>query len=51
MKGSSRLLSKFFDLHGRPPIPDSRLDWHMFSTEDKAWFEENGCEWIKVDAR
>lgn len=51
MKGSSRLQKQFFDIHGRPPIPDERLDWHMFSNEDKAWFEEQGCEWIKVDAK
>lgn len=25
MKGSSRLMTKFFDLHGRPPIPDERV--------------------------
>lgn len=32
MKGSSRLMKQFFDLHGRPPIPDGRVSFRWLST-------------------
>ncbi|KAK4048774.1 hypothetical protein OIV83_004540 [Microbotryomycetes sp. JL201] len=51
MKGSSRLMDKFFDLHGRPPVNWERVDFHPFSNADKQWFLDQGCEWIKVDAK
>ncbi|ORY60383.1 hypothetical protein BCR35DRAFT_346935 [Leucosporidium creatinivorum] len=52
MKGSSRLMKEFFDEHGRPPVPPvgEKIDWHMFTEEDKQWFFARGCEWLKVEA-
>ncbi|KAI5475009.1 hypothetical protein MNV49_002101 [Pseudohyphozyma bogoriensis] len=51
MKGSSRLMKEFFDVHGRPPVhPTGKIDWHMFTEEEKEWFFARGCEWIKVCA-
>lgn len=50
MEGSSRLMKRFFDENGRPPLPThERLDWHMFSNEDKQWFIDQGCKWFKVN--
>ncbi|KDE08197.1 hypothetical protein MVLG_01676 [Microbotryum lychnidis-dioicae p1A1 Lamole] len=51
MKGSNKLMKQFFDLHGRPPLPDgTRIDSHTFSDEEKQWFIDQGCEWLKVCA-
>ncbi|KAI5480104.1 hypothetical protein MNV49_001764 [Pseudohyphozyma bogoriensis] len=51
MKGSHNLMKKFFDEHGRPPVPlEGRVDFHLFSIEDKQWFIDQGCKWIKVCA-
>ncbi|KAM0751007.1 hypothetical protein T439DRAFT_325165 [Meredithblackwellia eburnea MCA 4105] len=53
MKGSSKLMKQFFDEHGRPPIPPEgeKLDTFKFKEEDKQWFFDRGCEWIKVCAK
>lgn len=47
MKGSSKLMKEFFDVHGRPPVPDGKIDTHAFKEEDKQWFFDRGCEWYK----
>ncbi|WVQ84047.1 hypothetical protein IAT38_006192 [Cryptococcus sp. DSM 104549] len=50
MKGSSALMKKFFDQRGRPPIPAEFIDHYRFTLEEKQWFIDQGCEWIKVCA-
>ncbi|RSH89677.1 hypothetical protein EHS25_002228 [Saitozyma podzolica] len=50
MRGSSNLMTQFFEETGRPPMPPSRIDWHLFSKEDKQWFLDHGCEWTKICA-
>ncbi|EIW68930.1 hypothetical protein TREMEDRAFT_68869 [Tremella mesenterica DSM 1558] len=50
MKGSSSVLEQFFDEVGRPPLPSSKIDWHLFSRDEKQWFLDHGCEWVKVCA-
>lgn len=48
MKGSSKLMSQFFDEHGRPPVPlEGKIDWNMFSEDQKQWFFDRGCTWHK----
>ena len=52
MKGSHQLNDEFFKTHcmekkekwGR--VPD---DWHGFGDDEIEWFEERGCEFMKVD--
>ena len=52
MKGSSKLMKQFFDEHGRPPVPlTGKIDWHMFSEQDKKWFFARGCTWHKGERR
>jgi hypothetical protein len=53
MKGSHKLNDEFFKTHSvekekRGKVPD---DWHGFDDDEVAWFEERGCELIKVDAK
>ncbi|BGP45399.1 hypothetical protein JCM10450v2_001217 [Rhodotorula kratochvilovae] len=51
MKGSSKLFKEFFDEHGRPPLPaEGKIDWHVFQEEERQWFLDHGCEWVKVCA-
>ncbi|KAK4699705.1 hypothetical protein P7C70_g6552, partial [Phenoliferia sp. Uapishka_3] len=52
MKGSSKLMKEFFDVHGRPPVPPegAKLDTYGFTVADKDWFFARGCEWLKVCA-
>lgn len=52
MKGSSALMKEFFDVHGRPPLPayPGKIDSYSFKTEDKQWFFDRNCEWLKVCA-
>lgn len=48
MKGSSRLMKAFFDEHGRPPVPlEGKIDWNMFTEDQKQWFFDRGCTWHK----
>ena len=47
MKGSSKLMKQFFDETGRPPVPAGKIDTHGFKEEDKQWFFDRGCEWLK----
>lgn len=51
MRGSQLLNDKFFEEHSTDKnpawgaVPD---DWHGFSEEEVGWFEERGCEVVKV---
>jgi hypothetical protein len=53
MKGSHKLNDDFFKTHSMEKkerwgkVPD---DWHGFDDDEIAWFEERGCELIKVEA-
>jgi hypothetical protein len=53
MKGSHKLNDEFFKTHRTEKkekwgeVPD---DWHEFDDEEVAWFEERGCDLIKVEA-
>ncbi len=51
MKGSSKLMKEFFDVHGRPPVPAGKIDTYGFKVEDKQWFFDRGCEWLKGKPR
>ncbi|KAL4892485.1 Clavaminate synthase-like protein [Aspergillus ambiguus] len=56
MKGSAKLFNEFFSVPREPyahedaPPPEMKyMDLFLFSPEDVKWFEERGCELIKVN--
>lgn len=52
MRGSHKLNDEFFESHSTDKkakwgkVPD---DWHGFDDDEVAWFEERGCEIVKVE--
>jgi ectoine hydroxylase-related dioxygenase (phytanoyl-CoA dioxygenase family) len=52
MKGSHKLNDEFFKCHSMDKkekwgkVPD---DWHGFDEDEVSWFEEKGCEIVKVE--
>ncbi|RDW68122.1 hypothetical protein BP6252_09518 [Coleophoma cylindrospora] len=54
MKGSHRFNDEFFKTHSMDKkekwgkVPD---DWHGFDDDEIEWFEERGCELMKVNAK
>lgn len=56
MKGSSRLFNEFFarpresfDHEDAPPPELEYMDLFLFSQKDVKWFEERGCELVKIN--
>lgn len=56
MKGSAHLFNEFFahkresnDHEDAPPPEIKFMDLYLFSEKDVKWFEERGCELIKVN--
>ncbi|KAL2290252.1 hypothetical protein FJTKL_00711 [Diaporthe vaccinii] len=56
MKGSAHLFNEFFahkresnDHEDAPPPEIKYMDLYLFSEKDVKWFEERGCELIKVN--
>ncbi|KAK8223776.1 hypothetical protein HDK77DRAFT_44631 [Phyllosticta capitalensis] len=56
MKGSSKLFNEFFnqtrkqaDHEDKPPEEENFKDLFIFTEDDVKWFEDHGCELIKVD--
>ncbi|KAJ5721730.1 uncharacterized protein N7483_009664 [Penicillium malachiteum] len=53
LQGSSELFEQFFKEHPPKPKADDapgQFDWYRFTLEDVKWFEDHGCNLIKVDA-
>jgi ectoine hydroxylase-related dioxygenase (phytanoyl-CoA dioxygenase family) len=56
MKGSSNLFNEFFehkrdsaDHEDAPPPELQYMDLFLFSEKDIKWFEERGCELVKIN--
>jgi ectoine hydroxylase-related dioxygenase (phytanoyl-CoA dioxygenase family) len=56
MKGSSNLFNEFFeskrqsaDHEDAPPPEMQYMDLFLFSEKDIKWFEERGCELVKIN--
>jgi hypothetical protein len=56
MKGSAKLSEEFFsskreaaDHEDAPPPEIKFMDLFLFSQKDVKWFEDRGCEWVKIN--
>jgi hypothetical protein len=53
MRGSSSLFEQYFRENPpaeKPADAPGQFDWYGYKTEELKWFEEHGCEMIKIDA-
>lgn len=58
MKGSARLFNEFFaekrdsaDHEDAPPPEIEFMDLFLFSKKDVKWFEDRGCELVKINSK
>lgn len=58
MKGSAKLFNEFFsekreaaDHEDAPPPEIEFMDLFLFSKKDVKWFEDRGCELVKINSK
>jgi ectoine hydroxylase-related dioxygenase (phytanoyl-CoA dioxygenase family) len=54
MRGSSKLFEKYFREHPpaeKPADAPGQFDWYGYKQEELDWFQDHGCELIKIDAQ